>query len=132
MKRLKSLQTCRKNWRLLSFRSLSEDAGIDIQVSTTLFKLSEEEKAKANADEAKANELLQTSENIIKGFEKDGAQNITVKRDQFITPNAAEGLKTFGIYNLDVDGADKTVEYAIFLFKAENVRQQILLIWRDR
>ncbi|MFT4804794.1 MAG: hypothetical protein ACI9YE_002001 [Psychroserpens sp.] len=114
-----------------SFRYLSTSIGIDIQVSTTKFTYTDEEKEQASSDEAKARELLVASEKYIQTLEANGATNITVKREQFITPNAAEGFKTYGTLMMSLgDGDLVTANYKIILFKAENVRQQIILQWR--
>ena len=114
------------------FRSLSAEAGIDIQVSTTTFNLQTEDgKPKKMSDEEKAQDLLEASENYLKKLEADGAKDIAVKRDQFITPNAAEGLKTYGTMNIVLsEGNIEPANYIILLFRAENVRQQIVLSWR--
>ncbi len=115
------------------FRYLSKASGIDIQVSTTAFKetLAPGEKPKQMTDDEKAQDLLRTSENYLKKLEADGAQNITVKRDQFITPNAAEGLKTYGTMNIALgDNEPEISNYINLLFRADNVRQQIILVWR--
>jgi hypothetical protein len=114
-----------------SFRYLSASIGVDIQVSTTKFTYTDEQKEQASSDEGKARELLAASEKYIKTLEANGATNITVKREQFITPNAAEGFKTYGTLMLPLDdGALVPANYKIILFKAENVRQQIILQWR--
>jgi hypothetical protein len=114
-----------------SFRYLSTSIGIDIQVSTTKFTYTDEEKEQASSDEAKARELLVASEKYIQTLEANGATNITVKREQFITPNAAEGFKTYGTLMLPLDDGELVpANYKIILFKAENVRQQIILQWR--
>lgn len=112
-----------------SFRLLSSESGIDIQVSTTTFNNTDDQQQQSS-DEAKAKELLSVSEKIIESFTADGATDITVKREQFITPNAAEGFKTFGDYILNDDGTQVKAHYAIVLFRAESVRQQILIRWR--
>jgi hypothetical protein len=115
------------------FRYLAVESGIDIQVSTTSFKIKAEQgKPQEMSDDDKAQDLLKSSENYLKKLEADGAKNITVKREQFITPNAAEGLKTFGTMDIVLD-EDNTepANYVILLFRAENVRQQIVLTWRD-
>jgi hypothetical protein len=57
--------------------------------------------------------------------------DIIVKRDQFITPNAAEGLKSFGNYNLKNDGDTIPMEYVVFTFNSENVYQTIILSWKE-
>ena len=114
------------------FRYLSLKSGIDIQVSTTAFKInSKDGKPQKMTDEAKSQDLLKASENYLKKLETDGSKDITVKRDQFITPNAAEGFKTYGTMNIVLeDGNTKPANYIILLFRAENVRQQIVLSWR--
>ncbi|MCA0152557.1 hypothetical protein [Winogradskyella vincentii] len=78
-------------------------------------------------------DLFKVSEESIKGFESKGARDILVKRDQFITPNAAEGLKTFGTFNIVIPNTNKVVnaEYALFSFSNENVLQQIIITWPD-
>ncbi|WP_299223091.1 BatD family protein [uncultured Psychroserpens sp.] len=113
-----------------TFRYLSAASGIDIQVSTTMFNYSEEEKQQAASDEAVANELLKASEQYLRRLEAEGASDITVKRDKFVTPNNAEGLKTYGSMKLIIDGDSESSNYTILLFKSENVRQQILLQWK--
>ncbi|MDB9720293.1 hypothetical protein OAE03_01625 [Winogradskyella sp.] len=76
-------------------------------------------------------DLLELSEAGIKGFESKGATDITVKRDQFITPNAAEGLKTYGTLNIKIPNTDRFIgsEYAFLQFGNDNVLQQIVLTW---
>ncbi|MCA0131109.1 BatD family protein [Winogradskyella alexanderae] len=78
-------------------------------------------------------DLIKVSEESIKGFETKGARDILVKRDQFITPNGAEGLKTFGTFNIVIPNTNRVVnaEYALFCFSNENVLQQIIITWPD-
>lgn len=114
------------------FRYQSLKSGIDIQVSTTTFNIKTEDgKPQKMTDEAKSQDLLKASENYLKKLEADGSKDITVKRDQFITPNTAEGFKTYGTMNIVLEeGNTKPANYIILLFRAENVRQQIVLNWR--
>lgn len=114
-----------------TFRYVSLNSGIDVQVSTTVFNYTEEEKKLLDSDEAKAKELLSASEKFIERLESQGGKDITVKREQFITPNAAEGLKTFGSMSLEIGEDVKPASYIIILFKAENVRQQIIIQWKE-
>ncbi|MHA7841999.1 MAG: hypothetical protein ACX93I_01680 [Winogradskyella sp.] len=77
-------------------------------------------------------DLFQISEASIKRFEQKGATDIIVKRDQFITPNAAEGIKTYGTLSLKVPNRERTVdaEYVMLLFSNQkNVLQQIIVTW---
>ena len=114
------------------FRYLSVKSGIDIQVSTTAFKLQTEDgKPQKMSDEEKTQDLFKASEDYLEKLETDGAKDIAVKRDQFLTPNGAEGLKTYGTMNIVLGEGDiKPANYIILLFRAENVRQQITLSWR--
>lgn len=76
-------------------------------------------------------DLPQISEAKISQFEAQGFLDILVKRDQFITPNAAEGLKTFGAFKMAEEGEEKTVsaEYVLLHFTSENVLQEIVITW---
>lgn len=117
----------------IAFRYFSAKAGIDIQVSTTNFKPEPPQQGQQQQtnDDAKAQDLLRTSEKYLNQLESNGAKDITVKREQFMTPNNAEGLKTYGSMNLALDESNyKPANYIMLLFRAENVRQQITLQWR--
>ena len=76
-------------------------------------------------------DLLKVAEQSIKGFEAKGATNITVKQDQYVTPNGAEGLKTFGTMSINVLNTNNIVEaeYMLLCFSNENVLQQIIITW---
>lgn len=120
----------------VAFRYLSKDTGIDIQVSTTTFKANPAQQGQPKpqqiTDEAKSDDILRASESYLKKLEDEGAKNITVKREQFITPNNAKGLKTYGSLDIAINESDdKPVNYVLLLFRAENVRQQIILQWRN-
>ncbi|WP_458629318.1 hypothetical protein [Winogradskyella sp. PC D3.3] len=114
------------------FRYLSKKSGLDIQVSTTKFKITDSQgQPKELTDDEKAQDLQKTSETYLKQLESQGAKDIIVKREQFTTPNGAEGLKVYGTMNLALSDDDMIpAKYNLFLFRAENVRQQIILSWR--
>lgn len=78
-------------------------------------------------------ELKQIAEQSIKMMEAQGVENMLVKTDDFVTPNGAEGLKTFGSGNFPSvkEGVKESGNYTILVFNAENVIQQIVLTWRD-
>lgn len=77
--------------------------------------------------------LEATVDASIKGMEAQGAKNIIVKNEQFITPNAAEGLKTYGTLQFDALKTGNLVEanYAMFHFTSENVLQQIIITYPE-
>jgi len=94
-------------------------------VSLTTAKLKQQE-AQEEID------LNQDAENAIKQMELLGVQNILVKHDKFVTPNNAEGLKTYGSASFPSLNSESTYEgeYILLHFTAENVVQQITLTWR--
>jgi hypothetical protein len=85
-------------------------------------------KSKGKAEEV---DLIQTAENVIQSYENNGGRDIILKQEQFITPNAAEGLKTFGTMNV-LDEQDLVfIHYVLLQFTADNLLQQIELSYRD-
>lgn len=114
------------------FRYLAEKQGMDIQVSTTAFNITDEQgQPKQLTEEEKSEDLVKASETYLNLLESQGAKDITVKREKFTTPNGAEGLKVYGTMNMALDeNTIKPAKYNLYLFRAENVRQQIILNWR--
>lgn len=77
-------------------------------------------------------DLNQVAEKAIKQLESQGVQNILVKQDKFVTPNNAEGLKTFGYASFPSLNSDAFYEgeYVLLHFTAGDIVQQITLTWR--
>ena len=69
----------------------------------------------------------------MKSWENSGVQNIIVQTEKFVTPNGAEGLKTYGTGNFPVGtaAAFSKGNYVILVFNANNVVQQVVLSWRE-
>jgi len=90
-----------------------------VTVSTTTYKQAPKEGVDINA----------AAEGSIKGMESQGAENIIVKREQFITPNAAEGLKTHGTLSFTIPNTTVRFDanYVMLHFASENVLQQIII-----
>jgi hypothetical protein len=106
------------------------NSALNILVSTSKYK-----DLGKNADgEPNTIDLNLAVEGNIKTYENNGARNIILKKEQFITPNAAEGLKAFGTaqFPTDKDGEYKEGEYVILAFTGENVLQQIVLVWDNQ
>lgn len=78
-------------------------------------------------------DLAQVSEKAIQELEKSGIENIFVKTDKFVTPNNAEGLKTYGSASFPYPNSDKFVdgEYVLLHFTAENIIQQIAITYHS-
>ena len=78
-------------------------------------------------------DLNQVVDNNMQSWENSGVQNIVVQTEKFVTPNGAEGLKTYGTGNFPV-GTSKEFSkgnYIILVFNANNVVQQIILSWKE-
>src|SRR5690606_28228713 len=99
-----------------------------INVSTTTFKHEGEESEKKDID------LQKVAAESLNTLEKGGITDIFVKQEEYITPNGAEGLKTFGTLNIRRLNSNGFYEgnYAVLQFVSENkvVLQQILLVWK--
>jgi hypothetical protein len=126
-----SLEQFKEDLRITSFKFESPKAGLLIEVGTMTFIVDEEGAKQFQDDEFKAQRILENSEFAIQRLEANGAMDIIVKRDQFSTPNGAEGLKTYGNYNLKLGETTVPMAYAVFNFMADNVTQNIVLSWRD-
>lgn len=103
-----------------------------VTVNNTTLNLPPQQAQQQGEDEKPLFDLFQISEASIKGFEEKGATDIIVKRDQFITPNAAEGLKTYGTFSLKNPNQQQTLdaEYVMLLFSNQkNVLQQVIITW---
>ncbi|WP_084142337.1 hypothetical protein [Psychroserpens burtonensis] len=106
------------------------DSDMNILVSTAKYK-----DLGKNADgEPNTIDLRLAIEGHLKTYENNGARNLIVKQEQFITPNAAEGLKAYGTaqFPADKEGHFRDGEYVILAFTAENVLQQIALVWNSQ
>ena len=66
-------------------------------------------------------------------MESQGVENMLVKTEEFVTPNGAEGLKTYGSGGLPTlkEGVKESGNYTILVLNSENVIQQIVLTWRE-
>lgn len=95
-----------------------------IVVATTRLKNAGQEKI----------DIEQAVDGSLKMFENNGAQNIITKKDKFVTPNGAEGLKVYGTMDIPIPNTDQMEkgEYVILGFTAENVIQQIMLFHEQR
>ena len=107
-----------------------------VSITTTSLKVPQQQQQQQQSqsqeeDEKPTFDILKVSEETIKKFEEEGVTDISVKREQFITPNAAEGLKTFGTLTVNIPNTDQKIngEYALFVFANKNVLQQIVITW---
>jgi hypothetical protein len=89
--------------------------------------------SKVNLEGDQKVDLREVVENNIKTWEDAGIQNIVVQNEQFVTPNGAEGLKTYGTADFPsgTSGDSKSKgNYVILAFNSNNVIQEIILSWK--
>ncbi|MGV6831923.1 MAG: hypothetical protein ACWA5P_10260 [bacterium] len=109
------------------------DKPIDVVVSNTRYKpVADPNDPNAKPQTPKI-DLAQQAESQLVELEKQGAQNIITKNEQFITPNGQEGLKTFGTTDFYIEEIDekRKANYVILGFTTENILQQVILIWEQ-
>ena len=87
---LKAIDSTSKILNEQHFHIRSADSQFDIGVSTTKYKLQEGQEI----------DVQGAVEETIKLLENNGARNLIVKQEQYITPNAAEGLKIYGTWRI--------------------------------
>ncbi len=77
-------------------------------------------------------DLNQAIEGALKMFDYNGVKNLITKQEQFITPNAAEGIKVHGTGDFPIPLTEEYEKgnYIMLFFTAENVLQQITLVWK--
>jgi hypothetical protein len=79
-------------------------------------------------------DLEQVIDGNLKTFEAAGAKNIITKRDKFVTPNGAEGIKVYGSVQLPTQPGSESLEngkYVILVFNKDNIVQQVSLSWKE-
>ena len=109
-------------------------SNIDVVVGTTKFNLQGQETEGEDEEKGKNKiDLNQAAEGSIKTLESKGVVNIIVKNEQFITPNGADGLKTYGTASFPSTIPDKfeNGNYVLLGFTTENILQTIMLTWKD-
>ncbi|WP_372752810.1 BatD family protein [Mariniflexile sp.] len=76
-------------------------------------------------------DLEKSSEGSLKGMEAQGAQDILVFREKFVTPNGAEGIKTYGSFKVknQISQENQECNYVMLLFNSGNVLQQIMVTY---
>lgn len=96
---------------------------ISMVVSTTKF----------NVPDSTQIDLNITVEGVLKTLEQNGAKNLITKREQFITPNAAEGLKVYGTGDFPQALSEdfEKGNYVILAFTTKNILQQVVLAWKE-
>lgn len=105
---------------IFSYGTILSD--INIAVTTSKFNL---------PDSSSVN-IRGAVEGVIKQFENNGVKNLITKQEQFITPNAVEGIKVYGTADFPqpLTGEFKKGNYTILMFATKDVLQTIMLAWK--
>lgn len=72
-------------------------------------------------------------EQVLKGFEAQGAKNIITKQEEFTTITGIKGIKIYGRGQFAVPESKELVkgQYAILFFGGKGFQQQVILSWLD-
>lgn len=94
---------------------------INIMVSTS----------KLNIPDSTQIDLNLAVERNLQMLENNNVRDILTKREKFVTPNAAEGLKVYGSASFPGILPDRyrKGEYVFLAFTTHNILQQIILVW---
>lgn len=93
-----------------------------INVSTTQFSQAQKQELETALDQALVN------------FEKSGATNMLVKRENFETEEGVKGIKAFGKFNVKVSDTEvlkNDSNYELLLFTQPAGLQQVILVYQD-
>lgn len=87
--------------------------------------------SKLNLPDSTKIDLNLAIEGSLQMLAKNNVKDIVTKREQFITPNAAEGLKVYGTASFPVLLSDqyRKGQYVFLAFTTQNILQQIVLVW---
>ena len=107
-------------------------SNIDIVVGNTKVSTGKPQQGQKEGEENENKiDLKQAAEGNIKTLESKGVKNITVKQEQFITPNGAAGLKTFGTASFPINDKFENGNYLLLGFTTENILQTLMITWKD-
>ncbi|MGB5654455.1 MAG: hypothetical protein WBM56_11550 [Robiginitalea sp.] len=72
-------------------------------------------------------------EQILSGFEKNGARNIITKQEDFTTVSGVPGIRVFGRGEFKIPDSDRFLKgkYTILLFGGNGFMQQVVLSWEE-
>lgn len=75
----------------------------------------------------------QTIEQILSGFERQGAKNIITKQEEFTSLSGVKGLKVYGSGEFAVPDTKELIDgnYTVLLFGGKGFQQYIILTWLE-
>ena len=114
--------------QMITFTFAGINTPIDVVVNSSKFATKPDESGK---EKEVPIDLLKVAEGVLDTFEKNGTKNITTRKEQFITPNGQEGVKTFGTAEFLIEEKLVKGEYVILGFSTPNLLQQVILTWKE-
>ena len=99
--------------QMITFTFAGINTPIDVVVNSSKFATKPDESGK---EKEVPIDLLKVAEGVLDTFEKNGTKNITTRKEQFITPNGQEGVKTFGTAEFLIEEKLVKGEYVILGF----------------
>jgi hypothetical protein len=78
-------------------------------------------------------DVEQTVEQVLKGFEAQGAKNIITKQEEFTTISGVKGIKIFGSGSFPAPKSKDLVKgkYTMLLFGGKGFQQYLIVTWLD-
>jgi hypothetical protein len=75
----------------------------------------------------------QAVDQVLAGFEKNGARNIITKQEEFTTVSGVTGLRVFGRGDFKMPDSEEYVKgrYTVLLFGGNGFLQQVVISWED-
>lgn len=70
---------------------------------------------------------------VLEGFERNGARNIITKQEAFTTVSGVEGVRVYGRGEFRIPDSDEYIKgrYTILLFGGNGFMQQVVISWED-
>ncbi|WP_417368759.1 hypothetical protein [Gelidibacter japonicus] len=87
--------------------------------------------SRLNIPDSASVDLNMAIEGGLRMLEQNNVKDIITKREKFVTPNAAEGLKVFGTASFPglLPDQYRKGKYVFLAFTAQNILQQVILVW---
>lgn len=80
-----------------------------------------------------APDFEQAVEQVLEGFERNGARNIITKQEAFSTASGVQGVRVFGRGDFRLPDSDEYLKgkYTVLLFGGNGFLQQVVISWED-
>ena len=75
----------------------------------------------------------QAVDQVLAGFEQNGAKNIITKQEEFTTVSGVKGVRVYGRGDFRMGDSEEYVKgrYTVLLFGGNGFLQQVVISWED-